>query len=108
MTKFRVLRGKHHEHGRAYVPGDVVDSAFDLNKMNTPAGAKFEELRDQSIPATGEEPEPEPAETEVPEFEGWDIKQLREYAEEHEIDVSDLKRRDAIIKKIQEAEVTPA
>lgn len=49
MARFRVLVGKHHEGGRTYVRGEIVDSATDLSKMNAPGVApKFERVDDDA------------------------------------------------------------
>lgn len=88
--KYRVLSGYHSEGGKRekleetaspmkfYKPGDVVESEFDLTKLNTPKGRKFEALdsAEQSLA---------PAAPARDEFDQMSLEQLKAFiAEENE------------------------
>ena len=52
--RFRLLAGKHHEGGRTYDRGDVIETDNDLSVHNAPGAIKFELLGSSS--SNNEEP----------------------------------------------------
>jgi hypothetical protein len=48
VDSFRVVRGRHHEGGRTYAKGEVVESKSDLLKHNSPGAIKFVRLSDNA------------------------------------------------------------
>ena len=93
MAKFRLLRGVHNEGGRTYKVGDVIDSASDLSKHNKDV-VRFEPLSEGSLGGHSG-------------LESMTIAQLKQHAEEEEIDLGDATKRSEILAICQEAQPEP-
>jgi hypothetical protein len=48
MPKFRLLDGVHSEGGQTYCPGDIFDSASDLDRFNSLGSVRFERIHTQA------------------------------------------------------------
>lgn len=91
MPKFKLLRGIHNEGGETYYTGDIIDSASDLSKH--PQGrARFEPVSDDAAVVTA---------TKEPPLESLTVVQLREIAEELEVDLDTVTRKDEIISALR-------
>lgn len=118
MAKFRVVHGRHHEGGRTYKQGEIVDSKTDLSRLNAPNAIKFEKVA-ESIPVTPVSIPQEETETveEAPmqeleveeevsvedDFETMKVAELKQLAEAEEIDLDGATRKADIIERIREA-----
>jgi len=107
--KFKVLRGQHSEGGETYRAGDVVDSASDLNRHNSPGAKKFEQLEggvadvpSASPPATPAV-EDEDSGEESDDLDDMTVVQLKTFAEEEEIDLAGVSRKDEILSTVRAA-----
>lgn len=115
--RFRVLVGKHsegyHEDGSPKVycadgscDGNVVESATDLRKKNTPNGMKFLLLPDNDLQAAPLIEAAKAGFTSKPDDDGlslMSVTSLRELAEEEEVDLGTVTRKDQIVGLIREA-----
>ncbi len=105
MTRFKVLVGRHAEGGEVYSAGDVVDSATDLNLMNSPGSVKFEQLHgDEPIEEAIVADVAETAESKPDAYNTMSVSELREYAAEEEIDLEGIRLKADIIEAIRSAQ----
>jgi hypothetical protein len=109
MAKFRVLHGIHAEGGQVYRAGEVVDSATDLNRMNTPGSSKFEELVGGGV-AVVEAATPSSSSLDDDsdgavndELDTMTVSQLREFAAQEEISLESSKKKADIVAAIRSA-----
>ncbi len=86
MAKFKVLAGHHNEGGKTYGPGDIVDSASDLNKHNKQEAIKFEQVGEVLSPQD--------------ELKQHTVAELQDLAAEEEIDLGDAVKKLEIIEAI--------
>jgi len=120
---FRVVRGLHiegrDENGKpiVYRKGDVVDSASDLTKFNSPNSTKFERVQEQEIDALQRDKNSpvhqaalEGAAELAPDIAGlrdtlgeMTIAELRKLAEDEEIELSSTMNKTEIITAIRGA-----
>ncbi len=105
MTKFKVLRGQHSEQGKIYKKGDTVDSKTDLaERFNFPGSIKFAKIASKNSPSdeVEEEEEEETAEEtySAEELSLLTIPDLKELANDQEINLSGLSRKEEIIEAI--------
>lgn len=109
--KFKVLRGSHTEGGRRYSKGDIVDSASDLSKYNSPGATKFAKVAEAepAVSATVSVVPPlaEPVSLEADgesytrdELAGFSVAELREIAEDLEVDLGNVSKKADIISTI--------
>ena len=130
MAKYKLLRGLHQEgkypegHPDAgkpitYHPGDIIETHRNLFRLNSPGAIKFQRIEaDAKIvlpkgPAEQLEQkaeEQEAAMAEVPEvsdgLEELDVKALKSYAKEEEIDLGGAMKKDDILATIRGVPVT--
>lgn len=108
--KFRILRGKHnqgerHPDGRPviYARNDVVESETDLCKLNAGMATKKFERVDDSTPLTNPDaagksvPSPETVDPNEDTFNEMTVAELRQFAEQEEIDLGKARTKDEII-----------
>lgn len=129
--RFRLLRGKHSQsvpdpNGRKdangnimltaernldgtiklYQPGDVIETNKDLVELfNRPGAIKFERLEKADGPIPGSST---PTAKQPPKFYQMTDKELREYAAAEEIDISQCKNKDEVLKLLVEVATAPA
>lgn len=94
MTRYRVLAGKHVHKKTWYGPGDVVES--DVNLIERFGASKFAlvDAGEGKAVATADRPD------QRKELEALSNKELREFAESEEIDVSTCSRKDEYVNAI--------
>jgi len=86
MAKFRVVAGYHNEGGETYGPGDIVDSASDLNKHNKQEAIKFEQVGEVL--------------SSQDELKQHTVAELQDLAAEEEIDLGDATKKAEIVEVI--------
>jgi len=92
VYRFKVLRGTHREGGKKYNKGDIVNSASDLRRHNSPGAIKFQPLgEDDTIQEIIEEPAPQN------DLDSMDDEQLKMFADAEEVDISSATTREEII-----------
>ena len=122
MPRFRLLMGRHSEgkgsdgktlpQPKIYVPGDIIDSPVDLTKFNGPNANKFERVMDDppvsrqaaTVPAStapqAGKPPPRPASKEL---ESMTEQELRQLAEDVEVDVKSARNKADLVKVLKAA-----
>ncbi len=116
MKRFRLLRGVHGDKNGKYKKGDIIETETDLVEKFNADGfpAKFQRLEDtpdKRKPDTSsvavldpeEDEDSDPGDTDEftrEDIESMNVKELRELAEENEIDISGAKGKQAILKAI--------
>lgn len=102
--RFKLLHGIHNEGGKTYYPGDVIDSASDLSKHNRPSNVRYEPVAEETDDPLGSadtlQANPVPLESGAP-LESLTIAQLRQLAEEYEVDLGDAAKKGEIIDALQ-------
>lgn len=129
MPMFRVLQGKHSEGQRGpdgklikYGRGDIFHSASDLDKkFNSPISIKYERLPDGTLPTHAPVAQaaeegfkqlndgnklPDPS-FDLKKLQAMDVNALIKLAQEEEIDLGNLKKKDEIISQIQKCLLAP-
>lgn len=114
VGRYMVLAGAHYEGGKQYVPGDIVDSMTDLNRLNGPGmKPKFKQVKDsrdeeQARTQVSVAPAVQQKETSdgiLGTLEGMTVSDLRKLAAEEEIDLGDAKTKEELVKVIHESSV---
>ena len=100
MARFKVLTGKHHEGGRTYKTGEIVDSKSDLLKLNR-GSRKFERVTKEDDEALAKKKAEAPST--LDELEKMTKADLEAFAADGGIDISGLKTKDQLIIAIREA-----
>lgn len=114
MAKYRVLRGRH-AHGKdkngsqiVYGPGDIVETDVDLTKLNAVGpklSRKFEKVADGVSPTKKAEGSPT-VRAGAPDdnLDSMTVSELRQFAEEEEIDLSSVPqnaRKEVLVQRIR-------
>lgn len=86
--KFRVLNGSHRAKGQTFSKGSIVESTIDLVKLH--GRDKYELVSSNSETASLQEPEGD-------DYDHMTVAQLKEVAEQDEIDISGAKNKAEII-----------
>ena len=90
--RFKVLIGAHNEGGMTYGPdeegGDVVDSKSDLSQHNSPGAIKFARVANNGAAVLEVPPNLEEDEEGNPNFDRMTVAQLKDFAEENDIELS--------------------
>lgn len=105
MAVYKLLRGMHAEgrgtERRIYKRGALVES--DVNLEERFGSEKFRKMGESKKRAVREEPEDdEPEDDEDDDLEGMTVLQLKELAENEEINIEGLKVKADIIDRIRE------
>ena len=100
VGRFRVLRGTHHEGGRHYGVGDIVESASDLTKHNVVGSTKFAKADEVIV----DQPESVDDEDNADAFEEMTVAELRQWAEEGDINLTGCVTKAEIIERLTKAE----
>ena len=107
---FQVLHGRHSEGGMLYERGDVFESKSDLNKLNGGSHdtQKFLRMADDAKPKGGKEvafmnetPVVEEEAEETVDLSSKTVAELRELAEEEEIDLGEATLKADIVEIIE-------
>jgi hypothetical protein len=94
MAKYRVLAGKHIQGKTWYGPGDVVESRADLiEKFGASKFALVEGGGGNAVATVDRQDQRK-------ELESLSVKELREFAESEEIDVTTCSRKDEYVNAI--------
>ena len=131
MGMFRLLQGTHCNGDRdpitnaliVHRPGEVFFSPSDLvKKFNSPDSLKFEPLPDGTLPThspvaqaaaegfrgiTQTQVTPDPS-FDLAKLQAMDMPALIKLAQEEEIDLGTLKKKEEIVSRIQKALTSPA
>lgn len=104
MYRFELLGGTHTQgDGVIYKRGDTVASELELDVLH--GSNKFRRLSEDTRPSSPP-PATVPEEADAADLsflDGMSLKELREYAEQEEIDLGDAKRKQDVLKVITEA-----
>jgi hypothetical protein len=93
--QFRLLRGLHHEGGKTFKPGDIIDSKTNLaERFNQPetGSIKFEPVQVVA---------PAQSEADQEDLSKCTVQQLREIAEANEIDLEGCTLKEEILNAVQ-------
>ena len=100
VGRFRVVQGSHHEGGKHYKKGDVVESASDLLKHNSYGSTKFVSVDDVVVNS----PEPETDDDNSAAFEEMSMTELRQWAEEGDINLEGCTTKKQIVERLTTTE----
>ena len=95
--KFRLVRGLHNDGEKTYQVGDIIETDIDLAaKFNQPSSGsiKFEPLSMVS---------PAQSQADTENLSKLTVKQLKEIAEDNEIDLEGCSTKDEILNAVQGA-----
>jgi hypothetical protein len=100
MRRFRLNSGIHSEGGKTYMPGDVFESASDLSVHNVRGDLpRYERVTTSIALSHGETP----ADRDPLGIHQLSVPELRQWADNEEIDLGDATRKSDILKTIENA-----
>ena len=100
VGRFRVVQGSHHEGGKHYKKGDIVESCSNLLKHNYPGSTSYVSVDDVVVNT----PEPEADDDNAAAFEEMSITELRQWAEEGDINLEGCSTKKQIIERLTSTE----
>jgi len=105
--RFRVLIGVHSEGGKTYgkdeMAGDVIDSKSDLSKHNSFGAIKFARITDDGHSIVDVTPAPDQDESGNPNFDKMTVLQLKEFATENDLEISEASSKAELLVIVKEA-----